>query len=94
MRGVLFTYEAALGSTHTALASTEDEAKSVQLVSEIQSSLAPKEAPKQYNGQVRKVAYLTFDDGPGKYTAELLDMLKKENAKATFFLIGSNVKAF
>ena len=45
-------------------------------------------------GQVRKVAYLTFDDGPGKYTAELLDMLKSENAKATFFLIGSNVKAF
>ncbi len=68
--------------------------KSVQLVSGIQSSLAPKEAPKQYNGQVRKVAYLTFDDGPGKYTAELLDMLKKENAKATFFLIGSNVKSF
>ncbi|HEB2439252.1 peptidoglycan-N-acetylglucosamine deacetylase [Bacillus thuringiensis] len=92
--GVLFTYEAALGSVHTALASTEDEAKSVQLVSEIQTSLAPKEAPKHYNGQVRKVAYLTFDDGPGKYTAELLDMLKKENAKATFFLIGSNVKAF
>ncbi len=25
--GVLFTYEAALGSVHTALASTEDEAK-------------------------------------------------------------------
>ena len=73
-----YTYEAALGSTHTALASTEDEAKSVQLVSEIQSSLAPKEAPKQYNGQVRKVAYLTFDDGPGKYTAELLDMLKRK----------------
>ena len=92
--GVLFTYEVAFGSVHTALASTEDEAKSVQLVSEIQTSLAPKEAPKHYNGQVRKVAYLTFDDGPGKYTAELLDMLKKENAKATFFLIGSNVKAF
>ncbi|MCI4139880.1 polysaccharide deacetylase family protein, partial [Bacillus vallismortis] len=42
---------------------------------------------------VGRVVYLTFDDGPGKYTAELLDMLKKENAKATFFLIGSNVKA-
>ncbi|PFA17674.1 MULTISPECIES: peptidoglycan-N-acetylglucosamine deacetylase [Bacillus cereus group] len=92
--GVLFLYEAVYGSTHIALASTEDEAKSVQLVSEIQTALAPKEAPKQYNGQVRKVAYLTFDDGPGKYTAELLDMLKAENAKATFFLIGANVKAF
>ncbi|TKJ02752.1 polysaccharide deacetylase, partial [Bacillus cereus] len=46
--GVLFTYEVAFGSVHTALASTEDEAKSVQLVSEIQTSLAPKEAPKHY----------------------------------------------
>ena len=43
--GVLLTY-VAFGSVHTALASTEDEAKSVQLVSEIQTSLAPKEAPK------------------------------------------------
>lgn len=92
--GVLFLYEAVYGSANIALASTEDETKSVQLVSEIQTALAPKEAPKQYNGQIRKVAYLTFDDGPGKYTAELLDMLKKEDAKATFFLIGANVKAF
>ncbi|MGG3653989.1 polysaccharide deacetylase family protein [Bacillus pseudomycoides] len=92
--GVLFLYEAMYGPTHIARASTGDETKSVQLVSEIQTALAPKEAPKQYNGQVRKVAYLTFDDGPGKYTAELLEMLKKEDAKATFFLIGANVKAF
>ncbi|PHE54333.1 peptidoglycan-N-acetylglucosamine deacetylase [Bacillus pseudomycoides] len=92
--GVLFLYEAMYGPTHIARASTEDETKFVQLVSEIQTALAPKEAPKQYNGQVRKVAYLTFDDGPGKYTAELLEMLKKEDAKATFFLIGANVKAF
>lgn len=92
--GVLFSYEVIYGSTHIARASAEDETKSVQLVSEIQTALTPKEAPKQYNGQVRKVAYLTFDDGPGKYTAELLEMLKKEEAKATFFLIGANVKAF
>ncbi len=69
------------GSVHTALASTEDEAKSVQLVSEIQTSLAPKEAPKHYNGQVRKVAYLTFDDGPGKYTAELFRYVKERKCK-------------
>ena len=30
--------------------------------------------------------YLTFDDGPGPYTAELLDILKKYNVKATFFV--------
>lgn len=32
--------------------------------------------------------YLTFDDGPSARTAEILDILKKENIKATFFIIG------
>ena len=30
--------------------------------------------------------YLTFDDGPGEYTAALLDILKKYGVKATFFI--------
>ncbi len=37
-----------------------------------------------YNGQ--KV-YLTFDDGPSTYTGELLDVLKENNVKATFFVV-------
>ncbi len=36
-----------------------------------------------------KVIYLTFDDGPGKYTQELLDVLKKYDAKATFFVVNT-----
>ena len=36
-----------------------------------------------------KVIYLTFDDGPSKYTGELLDVLAKYNVKATFFVINS-----
>ena len=37
-----------------------------------------------------KVLYLTFDDGPDeKYTAKLLDLLKKHNIKATFFVVAS-----
>jgi peptidoglycan/xylan/chitin deacetylase (PgdA/CDA1 family) len=32
--------------------------------------------------------YLTFDDGPSDRTGEILDILKKENIKATFFIIG------
>lgn len=36
---------------------------------------------------------LTFDDGPSaNYTPKLLDGLKKRDVKATFFLIGENVK--
>lgn len=37
-----------------------------------------------------KVVYLTFDDGPSKYTQEVLDILKKEDVKATFFVTGQN----
>lgn len=38
-----------------------------------------------------KTIALTFDDGPGPYTAHLLDILDQYGAKATFFLIGSKV---
>lgn len=34
-----------------------------------------------------KVIYLTFDDGPGKHTSRLLDILKKYDVKATFFVL-------
>ena len=37
-----------------------------------------------------KIVYLTFDDGPQKGTSDVLDVLKEENATATFFLTGSN----
>ncbi len=36
-----------------------------------------------------KVIYLTFDDGPGKNTARLLDILDKYGVKATFFVVGT-----
>ena len=38
---------------------------------------------------------LTFDDGPNPaITPELLDLLERYGAKATFFLIGERVRAF
>ena len=43
--------------------------------------------------QNKKIAYLTFDDGPRKRaTPKILDILKDENIKATFFVIGKYVK--
>ena len=33
-----------------------------------------------------KVIYLTFDDGPSEYTKQLLDVLKRNNVQATFFV--------
>ena len=40
-----------------------------------------------------KVVYLTFDDGPSKtVTPLLLDLLKQENIKATFFVLGARAE--
>lgn len=39
----------------------------------------------------KKIAYLTFDDGPSKYTNDLLEILNKYNVKATFFILGSTM---
>ncbi|MEH7075104.1 polysaccharide deacetylase family protein [Neobacillus drentensis] len=39
-----------------------------------------------------KVVYLTFDDGPNRYTPKILDILKKKQAHATFFMIEGNIK--
>ncbi len=41
-----------------------------------------------------KVVYLTFDDGPTHNTPEILKILKKNNVKATFFVIGHNTDMY
>jgi peptidoglycan/xylan/chitin deacetylase (PgdA/CDA1 family) len=52
-------------------------------------------APGQrFNGpRTRRVVALTFDDGPNPpYTGQVLDILKRKGVKATFFLIGQQVR--
>lgn len=49
-----------------------------------------KELLSKYND--KKLLVLTFDDGPSKYTTQLLEILKKENIKATFFVLGEKVE--
>ena len=48
-----------------------------------------KELPESVTPE-KKTIYLTFDDGPGPYTEELLDVLKKYDVKATFFVTAQN----
>jgi peptidoglycan/xylan/chitin deacetylase (PgdA/CDA1 family) len=46
-------------------------------------------------GRASNSIYLTFDDGPDPaVTPLLLDLLQKKNAKATFFLVGTNIEAY
>ena len=45
-----------------------------------------------YHAETKRV-FLTFDDGPSIVTPTILDILKQENIKATFFVLGSRVNA-
>src|SRR5450631_537240 len=44
--------------------------------------------------QPAKIIALTFDDGPGRYTPQILSILKAKGVKATFFAIGRQVPAY
>ena len=58
----------------------------------VYSENAKKEMKNIYKNK-SKIAYLTFDDGPSQaVTPFILDLLKQENIKATFFVLGSQVK--
>ncbi|MFZ5641986.1 MAG: polysaccharide deacetylase family protein [Bacillota bacterium] len=51
--------------------------------------------PAQANttGNREKLVYLTFDDGPNShFTGKVLDILAEKNVKATFFVVGANVR--
>ncbi|WP_346879980.1 polysaccharide deacetylase family protein [Clostridium sp. UBA3061] len=41
---------------------------------------------------LKKIVYLTFDDGPTNNTLKILKILEEENVKATFFVIGELAK--
>lgn len=41
-----------------------------------------------------KVLALTFDDGPSKYTKQIVDLLKEYDYNATFFILGNKVEIY
>jgi peptidoglycan/xylan/chitin deacetylase (PgdA/CDA1 family) len=48
---------------------------------------------KSYETPDQPTVYLTFDDGPSKLTGQVLDILEKEDVKATFFALGEQAQA-
>lgn len=44
------------------------------------------------NNLNQKKVYLTFDDGPSDHTDEILDILKKNKVRATFFVVGKETE--
>ena len=47
---------------------------------------------KDNTNEEKKIAYLTFDDGPSKNTELILDILKENNVNATFFIISPYIE--
>jgi peptidoglycan/xylan/chitin deacetylase (PgdA/CDA1 family) len=41
-----------------------------------------------------RVIALTFDDGPGVFTPQILDLLKEHHIRATFFMLGDQVPMY
>ncbi len=74
-----YTVQDSSGNTATATRKVTVRAPAVR-----PQSVTPAETGTVLPGS--KTVYLTFDDGPGPYTAGLLDVLAKYNAKATFFV--------
>lgn len=55
---------------------------------ELEKLTATQNSPQSVYPTPTKTCYLTFDDGPSDNTLKILKILKKYDAKATFFVIG------
>ncbi len=70
------------------------DAETGLITSEKMTSLPQPYQLDQYGAQPKQVA-ITFDDGPDPvYTPRMLDVLRRENATATFFMIGLQAEKF
>jgi len=85
---LIWTFSPLSASSQPSIPPDQQLTQSVASFDDMQLS---KSTAVEYNGKVRKIAYLTFDDGPSKYTEKLLDVLKQQNVEASFFMLGPNV---
>lgn len=79
MTGILFSENEVIGVS----ADQNNSVKQQGQNAEQQEESAQKE---------KKIAYLTFDDGPSALTTKYLEILKEEEVHATFFLIGQQIE--
>lgn len=47
-----------------------------------------------YDDHGKRIAFLTFDDGPSSHTDSILNILNEKNVKATFFVLGVSVNEY
>ena len=77
------------------LASWQKEAQAKGLFHTVPKSFLGKTINSVKLSPENKVIALTFDDGPWpEYTAQVLDILKKNQVKGTFFVVGQMLKRY
>lgn len=81
-------------SSNTTDASKLNEVDQDYILPTINYKHDEKQAPMKFNGQIRKIAYLTIDDGPSRYSDKLINILNNYKVPATYFLIGSNIDLY
>ncbi|WP_242555260.1 polysaccharide deacetylase family protein [Bacillus cereus] len=90
----VFSYFSSAGARAKNESSIKSDVAQLKKEKESQIKTKQEKGEGKKETQNKKVIYLTFDDGPGKYTQEVLNILKQENVKATFFVIGSHAEQF
>lgn len=80
--------------TPAALATPLQETPAPEPTPEPEPAPEPPPPPPGPDCAVLACVALTFDDGPGDYTAPLLDALAATGAHATFFVLGSQVQKY
>lgn len=70
---------------------TSGEVVDREILAQPQNMVIASANPKPKDG--KKYMALTFDDGPSKYTQQILDILKEHGAKATFFNVGTGAQS-
>ncbi|WP_068776970.1 polysaccharide deacetylase [Paenibacillus sp. FJAT-26967] len=74
-------------------AAARDDHSSSEIYGELKSGRLTR-ADKPYKTTDTPTVYLTFDDGPSRYTPQVLEILRKEGISATFFVVGEQVQAY
>jgi peptidoglycan-N-acetylglucosamine deacetylase len=92
-QGAAAASSAGRASAHVARGKTPATDTQADGAQAVKSVLAYTPFVKQGSARARDVA-LTFDDGPGPYTPEVLSVLERFHAHATFFTIGKMLRYF
>lgn len=77
------------GKKRVKVGETSGETVDVEVLQEPQDMVIASVNPKPHGGNY---VALTFDDGPSKYTPQILEILKEKGAKATFFNLGQQAQ--